>query len=103
MEFLIGLSTALLLAPFFVLVVYLMQMLPPEFTLGAVALMFLGDGTIGAIVYYVGIDFIENPKFFKLGIGCSFIVVTIFKVVYMVLNQSTMSKILEGSIKTEAL
>lgn len=103
MEFLIGLSTVLLLAPFFMLVVYLMQMLPPEFTLGAVALMFLGDGVIGAIIYYVGIDFIEDPKFFKLGIGCSFIVVTIFKVVYMVLNQSMMSNVLGGSIEIKEL
>ena len=75
------------------LVVYLMQMLPPEFTLGAVALMFLGDGVIGAMVYYVGLDFIQNPKLFNLGLGCSFIMATIFKVVYMVLNQEKLSKL----------
>ena len=97
MEFLIGLSTALLLAPFFMLVVYLMKMLPSEFTLGAVALMFFGDGVIGAMVYYVGLDFIQDPKVFKLGLGCSFIVATIFKVVYMVLNQNKMLKALEGN------
>jgi hypothetical protein len=46
MDFLIGLSSILLLAPFFMLVVYLMEMLPAEFSLAAIGLMLLGDGVI---------------------------------------------------------
>jgi hypothetical protein len=95
MDFLIGLTAILLLAPFFVLVIYLMRLLPAEFLLGAVALMFLGDGAISAIVYYIGIDFVESIKHLKLGLTCSFVLVTIFKVVYMVLNQNKMAAILE--------
>tara|TARA_R110000822_G_scaffold207971_3_gene343918 strand:+ start:1702 stop:2001 length:300 start_codon:yes stop_codon:yes gene_type:complete len=97
MDFLIGLSSILLLAPYFVLVVYLMRILPAEFLLGAVALMFLGDGAIGAMFYYIGIDFIESVKHLKLGLTCSFILVTVFKVTYMALNQTKLSIILEKS------
>jgi branched-subunit amino acid transport protein len=95
MDFLIGLSSILLLVPFFILVVYLMRMLPREFSLGAIVLMFLGDGVISAMFYYIGLDFIESVKYLKLGITCSFILATIFKVVYMILNQNKFVSILE--------
>jgi hypothetical protein len=97
MDFLIGLSAISLLAPFFILVVYLMRMLPAEFLLGAVALMFLGDGVIGAVFYYIGIDFIESTKHLKLGLAGSFVLATVFKVVYMILNQTKMVSILENN------
>jgi branched-subunit amino acid transport protein len=97
MDFLIGLSATLLLAPFFILVVYLMRILPAEFLLGAVALMFLGDGVIGAIFYYIGSDFIESVKHLKLGLACSFVIATIFKVIYMILNQNKVLLILENN------
>ena len=95
MDFLIGLSSILLLAPFFMLVVYLMEMLPAEFSLAAIGLMLLGDGVIAAIFYYAGIDFVESEKYLKLGIAVAFVLATIFKVVYMVLNQNKIVSILQ--------
>jgi hypothetical protein len=95
MDFLIGLSSILLLAPFFMLVVYLMRMLPGEFSLVAIGLMFLGDGVIGAAFYYIGVDFVKSVDNLRLGIACSFVLATIFKVVYMILNQNKIASIFE--------
>lgn len=95
MDFLIGLSSILLLAPFFILVVYLMRMLPGEFSLAAIGLMLLGDGAIATIFYYIGVDFVESVNHLRLGIGCSFVLATIFKVVYMILNQDKIASIFE--------
>jgi hypothetical protein len=95
MEFLIGLSGLVLMIPFFVLVIYLMRMLPNEFTIGVVALMFIGDGAIALMVYYIGSDFIDNVRLLKLGMGCSFLIVTIFKVCYLVMNQTKLLDIIE--------
>ena len=95
MDFLIGLSSILLLAPFFILITHLMRMLPTEFILGVVGFMFLGDGIISFIIYNIGIDFVESIKNLKLGIACSFVLATIFKTVYMILNQNKFTSILE--------
>ena len=89
MEVLIGASAIVLLVPFFILVVFLMKVLPPEFSLGAVVLMLAGDGAIAALWYYGGMPFIEEVKLFKLGIGMAFVLTTIFKVCYLVLDPST--------------
>jgi hypothetical protein len=95
MDFLIGLSSILLLAPFFILVVYLMRMLPGEFSLAAIGLMLLGDGAIALMFYYIGLDFVETIERLRLGIACSFVLATIFKVIYMVLNQDKIASIFE--------
>lgn len=95
MDFLIGLSSISLLAPFFMLVVYLMRMLPGEFSLAAIGLMLLGDGAIAAMFFYVGSDWVESTDKLRLGIGCSFVITTIFKVVYMILNQDKIAQILK--------
>lgn len=89
MDFLIGLLSVVLLVPFFILVLYLMRMLPSEFSLAPIGLMLLGDGAIGAIFHYVGMDFVQSTKHLNLGIACAFVLATIFKAVYMILNQNT--------------
>jgi len=56
--------------------------------------MLLGDGAIGAIFHYVGIDFVQSTKYLNLGIACGFILATMFKAVYMIMNQDKINKIL---------
>jgi hypothetical protein len=89
MEFLIGLGIVSLLVPFFLLVVWLLKLLPSEFSFGIVTIMLFGDGAISAIWYYGGTPFIENIPVFKLGIAVAFAVVTVFKVTYLVVNPTT--------------
>ena len=50
---------------------------------------------ISFIIYNIGIDFVESIKNLKLGIACSFVLATIFKTVYMILNQNKFTSILE--------
>jgi|SaaInl0LU_22_DNA_1037365.scaffolds.fasta_scaffold02085_5 hypothetical protein len=86
MEFLIGLGSLMLLIPFFLLVVFLMDLLPPEFSLGAVLLMFVGDGAIAGTWYLILEDFVQSESLLRMGLAMSFLILTVFKVCYMVLN-----------------
>lgn len=89
MEFLIGLGSLVLLIPFFMLVVFLMKLLPPEFSLGAVLLMFVGDGALAGVWYLICKEFVQSDNSLRMGLAMSFLLLTIFKVVYMVLDPKT--------------
>ena len=89
MEFFIGLGILALLVPFFMLVVWLLKLLPSEYSFSVAAGMIFGDGAIAGIWYYGGLSFIDTIQTFKLGIAIAFVVVTIFKVTYLVVNPAT--------------
>lgn len=89
MEFFIGLGVLVLLIPFFLLVVWLLKLLPSEFSFGVVAVMLFGDGAIAGLWYYGGSPFVEGTPVFRLGISAAFAIVTVFKVIYLVVNPTT--------------
>jgi len=89
MEFFIGLGVLVLLVPFFLLVVWLLKLLPSEFSFGVVAVMLFGDGAISGLWYYGGSSFVEGTPVFRLGISAAFAIVTVFKVIYLVVNPTT--------------
>ena len=89
MEFFIGLGVLVLLVPFFLLVMWLLKLLPSEFSFGVVAVMLSGDGILAGLWYYGGSSFVEDIPVFRLGISAAFAIVTIFKVIYLVVNPTT--------------
>ena len=89
MEFFIGLGVLVLLVPFFLLVVWLLSLLPSEFSFGVVAVMLFGDGAISGLWYYGGLSFVGGTPVFRLGISAAFAIVTVFKVIYLVVNPTT--------------
>ena len=89
MEFFIGLGIVTLLVPFFLLVVWLLKLLPSEYSFSVIAGMMFGDGAIAGIWYYGGRPFIDTIQIFKMGIAIAFVVITIFKVIYLVVSPTT--------------
>ena len=87
MEFLIGLGVVPLIIPFFILVTYLMKLLPSDFTLGAVVIMLVGDGVIAYTWYYSMLGCTEDETMLKRGIGLGFIIITFTKVLYLLIKQ----------------
>jgi len=85
MNFIIGISSVILLIPFFVLVVYLMKLLPSEFSLAAVGVMIVGDGVIAYSWKSIATLVTDEPV--GVGIAIAFLISTMFKAVYMLVKQ----------------
>lgn len=75
MSLLLGLSTLLGLLLFTFVLVYLFE-ITKKVPMVLLCIMIFGDIIITGTFYYVGIEFVEDIKKFKLGMGLSFMIIS---------------------------
>ena len=85
MSLLSGLSLLLGLLLFTLTLVYLSE-LTKKVPLVLMCIMIFGDIIITATFYYVGIEFVEDIKKFKLGMGLSFMIISFSRGLIFLMN-----------------
>lgn len=85
MSLLSGLSLLLGLLLFTLTLVYLSE-LTKKVPLVLMCIMIFGDIIIAATFYYVGIEFVEDIKKFKLGMGLSFMIISFSRGLIFLMN-----------------
>ena len=85
MSLLSGLSLLLGLLLFTLTIVYLSE-LTKKVPLVLMCIMIFGDIIITATFYYVGIEFVDDIKKFKLGMGLSFMIISFSRGLIFLMN-----------------
>ena len=79
MDLLVGLGVLVLLIFFTTVLAFLIEYVPKEVPQLLIAVMMVG------VYYYIGAEFVDDLQKFKSGIGLSFIIITMFRVVYFMI------------------
>lgn len=80
MDLLFGFFSIFLLIPFTVFLIKLMEYIQKEYWLMIVPLMLFGDGILTFIWIYGFLDSIQSSKMFVIGLGISFFINMIVKI-----------------------
>lgn len=72
MSFFMGFGFVGLLFMFTIFLYMLYKRIPSEYIQSLIVLMFVGDGVLVGMWYYGLLDFIDNERIFRLGIGLAF-------------------------------
>ena len=84
MDLLVGLGVLVLLIFFTTVLAFLIEYVPKEVP-QLIAVMMVGDAALSGVYYYIGAEFVDDLQKFKSGIGLSFIIITMFRVVYFMI------------------
>lgn len=85
MDLLVGLGVLVLLIFFTTVLAFLIEYVPKEVPQLLIAVMMVGDAALSGVYYYIGAEFVDDLQKFKSGIGLSFIIITMFRVVYFMI------------------
>lgn len=85
MDFIYGISLLLVLVPFTIFLIKLMDFVSVEYWMLVVPLMLFGDVILTFLWIYGFVDFVGIMKMFVLGLGVSFFTNMLFKI-YLVLK-----------------
>ncbi len=82
MDLLLGFGVLIFLIFFTTVIAFLIEYSPKEVPQLLIAIMMIGDGALAGVWYYIGAEFVTDIEKFKKGIALSFMLITIFRVIY---------------------